>query len=368
MSRPGRVVVDEPCARRVVAPARLSLCDVRVRVPARNAWRGAGGRARCLCGCVRGSCARGLALAPLGPGPRDRRAARLDRRGARHAAAERGLGRVGSGPHARSVSPTRSAWARAPRAWRVSCGRSRCAGACTARSRSRSSASRSRSSSQLTEVVRSTARSSSPTRSSRPGGDPTLALLAVGASLRSRACCSCSPSEPVALAAHLCWRLLLLFARARQHAHARFAASRRRRSGSACGPKQEQTSNKQGQPHGRRRQRQQTQNNEQLEFRDNYDSEGRQVPLAVVLLHDDYSPPSGIYYFRQAAFSQYNGQRLVARDALRRRQRHRAGLRRRADAHAHVPNARGDPRQLETTVGDARRSQPARSRSSRRSS
>lgn len=52
--------------------------------------------------------------------------------------------------------------------------------------------------------------------------------------------------------------------------------------------------------------------NEQLEFRDQYDHAGRQVPLAVVLLHDDYSPPSGMYYFRQAAFSQYNGRRLIA--------------------------------------------------------
>ena len=47
--------------------------------------------------------------------------------------------------------------------------------------------------------------------------------------------------------------------------------------------------------------------------------------MAVVLLHDDYSPPSGVYYFRQSAFSQYNGRRLVQatggdvdRDVLRR--------------------------------------------------
>ncbi len=52
--------------------------------------------------------------------------------------------------------------------------------------------------------------------------------------------------------------------------------------------------------------------NEQLEFRDNYDAAGRLIPLAVVLLHDDYSPPSGLYYFRQTAFSQYNGRRLVS--------------------------------------------------------
>lgn len=48
-----------------------------------------------------------------------------------------------------------------------------------------------------------------------------------------------------------------------------------------------------------------------LDFRDNYSSGGQQAPVAVVLLHDDYSPPSGVYYFRQSAFSQYNGRRLV---------------------------------------------------------
>jgi len=51
--------------------------------------------------------------------------------------------------------------------------------------------------------------------------------------------------------------------------------------------------------------------NDNLEFEDNYSSEGRQAPVAVVLLHDDYSPPNDLYYFRQAAFSQYNGRRLV---------------------------------------------------------
>lgn len=90
--------------------------------------------------------------------------------------------------------------------------------------------------------------------------------------------------------------------------------------------------------------------NENLEFRDNYDSQGRQVPLAVVLLHDDYSPPTGLYYFRQTAFSQYNGKRLVS--AMQ------AGID--GDvAPAFVgaatdliktPNASGDRVQLDTTV------------------
>ena len=48
-----------------------------------------------------------------------------------------------------------------------------------------------------------------------------------------------------------------------------------------------------------------------LPFRDDYGDRGSQAPVAVVLLHDDYSPPSGVYYFRQTVFSQYNGRRLV---------------------------------------------------------
>ncbi|CAN0106428.1 unnamed protein product, partial [Phaeothamnion confervicola] len=42
------------------------------------------------------------------------------------------------------------------------------------------------------------------------------------------------------------------------------------------------------------------------------DQEQKQSPIAVVLLRDDYDPPLGYYYFRQNAFSQFNGQRLVA--------------------------------------------------------
>ena len=49
----------------------------------------------------------------------------------------------------------------------------------------------------------------------------------------------------------------------------------------------------------------------ELEFRDKYNTGGARVPVAVVLFHDDYSPPSGVYYFRQGAFSQYNGRKLV---------------------------------------------------------
>lgn len=56
---------------------------------------------------------------------------------------------------------------------------------------------------------------------------------------------------------------------------------------------------------------QQQRQNDEMEFRDNYDSDMDRSPVAVVLFHDDYSPPQGVYYFRQNTFSQYNGRRLV---------------------------------------------------------
>jgi transglutaminase-like putative cysteine protease len=56
---------------------------------------------------------------------------------------------------------------------------------------------------------------------------------------------------------------------------------------------------------------QQGENQGELPFRNEYSSSGGEAPVAVVLFHDDYQPPSGIYYFRQSAFSQYNGVRLV---------------------------------------------------------
>ncbi|MCA9245876.1 MAG: hypothetical protein KDA42_02145 [Planctomycetales bacterium] len=34
-------------------------------------------------------------------------------------------------------------------------------------------------------------------------------------------------------------------------------------------------------------------------------------PVAIVVLHDDYLPPSGVWYFRSSALSQFNGRRFV---------------------------------------------------------
>src|SRR5262249_11386150 len=49
-----------------------------------------------------------------------------------------------------------------------------------------------------------------------------------------------------------------------------------------------------------------------MPFRNQSQSQEGNAPVAVVLLHDDYSPPLPYYYFRQKAFSQFNGHRLVA--------------------------------------------------------
>ncbi len=48
-----------------------------------------------------------------------------------------------------------------------------------------------------------------------------------------------------------------------------------------------------------------------LSFRDDYSGGQSNAPVAVVVLHDDYRPPSGVFYFRQAVFSEFDGRRLV---------------------------------------------------------
>lgn len=56
--------------------------------------------------------------------------------------------------------------------------------------------------------------------------------------------------------------------------------------------------------------------NEELEFQDELEQPQSATPVGVVIFHDDWSPPYGVYYLRQAAFSQYNGRRLVAATQL----------------------------------------------------
>ena len=80
-------------------------------------------------------------------------------------------------------------------------------------------------------------------------------------------------------------------------------------AGAGLGLRPEESQGKPGD--GQDAQQRQGPSSSELEFKDQYDSGGQRVPVAVVLFHDDYSPPSGVYYFRQGAFSQYNGRKLV---------------------------------------------------------
>lgn len=80
------------------------------------------------------------------------------------------------------------------------------------------------------------------------------------------------------------------------------------KGGGGLGLRPEQSEGKDGE---KQRQESGGASNSELEFRNKYDTGGSRVPVAVVLFHDDYSPPSGVYYFRQGAFSQYNGRKLV---------------------------------------------------------
>jgi protein-glutamine gamma-glutamyltransferase len=89
--------------------------------------------------------------------------------------------------------------------------------------------------------------------------------------------------------------------------------------------------------------------NDELDFRDNYRSSFNRAPIAVVLLHDDYSPPSGVYYFRQSAFSLYNGRRLVEAGADLDRDLAVSFPTSRV-AISDVPNQRGDRAVVDTTV------------------
>lgn len=53
-------------------------------------------------------------------------------------------------------------------------------------------------------------------------------------------------------------------------------------------------------------------NSDDLSFRDANSSSSQNPPIAVVIFRDDYTPDTGMYYFRQNAFSQYNGTKMVA--------------------------------------------------------
>ncbi|MEM9190686.1 MAG: transglutaminase domain-containing protein [Myxococcota bacterium] len=55
---------------------------------------------------------------------------------------------------------------------------------------------------------------------------------------------------------------------------------------------------------------------EQQDLQDSQGPSNSQAPMAVVVLENDYSPPGELYYFRQEAWSQFNGTRFVAAEGV----------------------------------------------------
>lgn len=181
------------------------------------------------------------------------------------------------------------------------------------------------------------------------GGDPTVALLAIGA-------VSAALILGLLFRERSLWRslmhigigLLLLLGVLTSTQMLGLPSPPPAATGLGLRPdeKNKQDSEKKGQ----QRPRDSQNDNERLEFRDNYDSQGRQVPLAVVLLHDDYSPPTGLYYFRQTAFSQYNGKRLVSATSAELDDDIASSFVTRKTQLAQVPNIDEDRVELDTTV------------------
>lgn len=56
----------------------------------------------------------------------------------------------------------------------------------------------------------------------------------------------------------------------------------------------------------------QDQDSQELDFADPVQGDSQDRPVAVVLFSDEYQPERGFYYFRQSAFSLYNGTKMVA--------------------------------------------------------
>lgn len=141
------------------------------------------------------------------------------------------------------------------------------------------------------------------------GGDPTLALLAAGV-------VAAALTVSVLLRERGVWRSLLhllvvaalLFLVMQTTS---WMGLPEPPAGAGLGLRSDKPDPQEGKGQGGGRPRDKA-NNEDLEFRDDNSPSQNQAPVAVVLLHDDYSPPRGLYYFRQGAFSQYNGRRLVS--------------------------------------------------------
>ncbi|HKU41801.1 MAG TPA: transglutaminase-like domain-containing protein, partial [Polyangiales bacterium] len=182
------------------------------------------------------------------------------------------------------------------------------------------------------------------------GGDPTVALLLIGALAAALIIALLFRERSVWRSLLHLWLALLLLALVLSSTHLLGLPSPPAAATGLGLRPDEKDKPEDKQQKGQRRPRDGHSDNEHLDFRDNYDSQGRQVPLAVVLLHDDYSPPTGLYYFRQTAFSQYNGKRLVSATTSGVDEDVAPSFVSQKTTLAVVPNARGDRTELDTTV------------------
>src|SRR5262249_12166168 len=138
---------------------------------------------------------------------------------------------------------------------------------------------------------------------------PTVALLLVGAAAAA-ACVILLLSERSLLRAllHLALAFLLLLIVFGTTRMLGLPQAQLGQSGLGLRPDEKTDKQQQGKRGGQGQQDHKPRN-EDPDWQDNYDTSGRNIPLAIVLLRDDYSPPTGLYYFRQAAQSQFNGRR-----------------------------------------------------------
>jgi hypothetical protein len=184
------------------------------------------------------------------------------------------------------------------------------------------------------------------------GGDPTHALLAVGAvAAVASVILLLSEHSPLRSFLHLLLAFGLLALVLTTTRMLGLPQAKPVADGLGLRPGQgDEKNGRQQRPGSGQGKRAEPPDNEQLEFKDNYDDNGRQIPLAVVLLHDDYSPPRGIYYFRQGAFSQYNGKRLVSATRSDVDRDLAPGFVFSTTHLPEVPNDDGERTRLETTV------------------
>lgn len=182
------------------------------------------------------------------------------------------------------------------------------------------------------------------------GGDPTVALLLIGALAAALIIALLFRERSIWRSLMHLWLALLLLAAVLSSTHLLGLPSPPAgATGLGLRPDEKDKSDAKQQK-GQRRPRDGHSDNEHLDFRDNYDSQGKQVPLAVVLLHDDYSPPTGLYYFRQTAFSQFNGKRLVSATMAGVDEDVAPAFVSQKTTLAVVPNFQGDRIELDTTV------------------